>query len=263
MRNAVTPLAWVKVSLDMVHRLAFTLAAAVFVLLSLKTCEIAYHCYVVLAAQRSIRNIKFPISALTRRMGLHLTFRFWVLLPSFSLLLAVSTLPDWCSRVGAFLIVGAVWMELLQALLTRFFFGYADILFRRLSTTVVPRIESSQPVQQRDTQDLLLFLVGFVLSAITSYAGVYVAWNRIYPGSFSGHLGELIDGLYLSTVTFATVGYGDISPITPGARLLTVSEIFTSMGCLVLLVFAYSMTSQPSSRHRDKGEAEGTHPPLT
>ncbi|MBK7649438.1 MAG: two pore domain potassium channel family protein [Flammeovirgaceae bacterium] len=57
---------------------------------------------------------------------------------------------------------------------------------------------------------------------------------------------DWFDSLYFSIVTFATVGYGDISPVTQLARMVVASEIFISLGTLVMLILAYSMSTNES-----------------
>lgn len=78
---------------------------------------------------------------------------------------------------------------------------------------------------------------------------MYTVLHRLDATSFSGRVEGPVDCFYFSVVTFATVGYGDIYPVTPIARLLTLSEIFVSMGSLVLLVLAYSITEKDDSLH--------------
>lgn len=45
-----------------------------------------------------------------------------------------------------------------------------------------------------------------------------------------------IDALYFSVVTVATVGYGDIHPVTPAGRLLAVAVILTGVGTFLYVV---------------------------
>ncbi|GAB6284527.1 MAG: hypothetical protein STSR0009_07270 [Methanoregula sp.] len=45
-----------------------------------------------------------------------------------------------------------------------------------------------------------------------------------------------LDSLYFIIVTIATVGYGDISPITPAGKILVIFIILTGVGCFVGVV---------------------------
>jgi hypothetical protein len=44
------------------------------------------------------------------------------------------------------------------------------------------------------------------------------------------------DFWYFSVVTFATVGYGDITPVSIPAKSLTIIEVFNSMTFLILVI---------------------------
>jgi hypothetical protein len=46
----------------------------------------------------------------------------------------------------------------------------------------------------------------------------------------------IVDCLYFSTVTMATVGYGDIHPATMVAKIATMAEIFFSFGLIVVVL---------------------------
>ncbi|MDY7013491.1 MAG: potassium channel family protein, partial [Cyanobacteriota bacterium] len=75
---------------------------------------------------------------------------------------------------------------------------------------------------------LLLFLgLGF-LAVIFGFASFYAELLRHDPHSFSG-LEEGFVSIYFSIVTFSTVGYGDIHPISIGARVAAICEIFIAM----------------------------------
>lgn len=63
---------------------------------------------------------------------------------------------------------------------------------------------------------------------------------------------SFVDSLYFSVVTLATVGYGDIHPVTDLGKLFTV--LYILMGVGVLVVFASRvvnvMVTERSERHR-------------
>lgn len=68
---------------------------------------------------------------------------------------------------------------------------------------------------------------------------IYATFGNMYLGDeFDPPITDLVTALYYSMVTMSTVGYGDISPQTPQAKMFTVSVIV--MG---LTVFATSITS--------------------
>lgn len=68
---------------------------------------------------------------------------------------------------------------------------------------------------------------------------IYAVFGSLYLGSqFSPPIKDLVTALYFGVVTMGTVGYGDITPKTPEARLFIVSVII-----LGITVFATSVTA--------------------
>ena len=66
---------------------------------------------------------------------------------------------------------------------------------------------------------------------------------------------SLLDSLYFSVVTLATVGYGDLTPTTDVAKLFTIGYILTGIG--IVAAFASEV-----AKHRLPPEAHpGTEPP--
>lgn len=79
------------------------------------------------------------------------------------------------------------------------------------------------------------------LFALTSVAMllVYATFGAYYLGQeFKPPINDLITALYYAMVTMSTVGYGDVIPQTPQAKLFTVSVII-----LGVAVFATSLTA--------------------
>lgn len=79
------------------------------------------------------------------------------------------------------------------------------------------------------------------LFALTSVVMLlmYATFGAYYLGAdFKPRIGDLVTALYYAMVTMSTVGYGDITPQTPEARLFTVSIIV-----LGVAVFATSLTA--------------------
>ena len=79
------------------------------------------------------------------------------------------------------------------------------------------------------------------LFAITSVVMLmmYATFGAYYLGhEFKPEIGDMVTALYYAVVTMSTVGYGDITPQTPEAKLFTVSIII-----LGVAVFATSLTA--------------------
>lgn len=84
-------------------------------------------------------------------------------------------------------------------------------------------------------------LAASTLFAITSVVMLllYATFGSFYLGAeFHPKIHDLVTALYYSMVTMSTVGYGDIVPTTPEARLFTVSIIV-----LGVAIFATSLTA--------------------
>jgi len=83
--------------------------------------------------------------------------------------------------------------------------------------------------------------IGFTFSAlglILAFGSIYHNLYQLNPNNFSARL-DIFDSIYFSIITFATVGYGDISPKTHLARFFVSFEIFTSIFVLIFLASAY------------------------
>lgn len=78
---------------------------------------------------------------------------------------------------------------------------------------------------------IFLFIV---IDAI--YAAIYQLIYFTTPKSFSAELSSFVDALYFSTVTMATVGYGDIAPTAVISRLAVVSEIIVGLFLLAAIL---------------------------
>ncbi|MEU5634145.1 potassium channel family protein [Streptomyces rishiriensis] len=67
------------------------------------------------------------------------------------------------------------------------------------------------------------------------FAATYVSIASVTPGSFGGHLSHT-DGLYFTVTVFSTVGFGDITAKTEGARLVVTAQMLADLIILGLAV---------------------------
>ena len=91
------------------------------------------------------------------------------------------------------------------------------------------------------------FFIGFV------WADIYYLLETIQPGSFN--LGQQAAGIdsfnYFSFVTLATLGYGDIVPLTKQARSLTIIEAVMGQMYIAVNIAALVAIRISQSRSRD------------
>jgi hypothetical protein len=90
----------------------------------------------------------------------------------------------------------------------------------------------------------------------------YVLMARLLPEAFAFSAGtasgQIMDGptaLYFSFVTLCTVGYGDIVPVSPVARMLAFAEAITGLFYTAIIISRLVALYSSESRER---EADGT-----
>jgi len=128
--------------------------------------------------------------------------------------------------------------------------GAALLLFGVLVAVQVRGILRSQQPRLRAIQALI---VGVPL-LIVVFAATYCTVDAQQPGAFSEALSRT-DGLYFTLTVFATVGFGDITPVSQLARVLVTIQMVVGLltvGVIAKVVFgavqlAESRQSQRSS----------------
>lgn len=116
--------------------------------------------------------------------------------------------------------------------------------------------QQTHPVLIRRT--ILLVLLNFLEVNIT-FASIYEMLERTRPGSIgtgpTTSVAEPLTALYFSFITAGTIGYGDIYPISPLARLLVLGQITLSFIFVVLFISFFTgrfsnLIHQQSNRKR-------------
>ncbi|WP_328914526.1 MULTISPECIES: potassium channel family protein [unclassified Streptomyces] len=97
------------------------------------------------------------------------------------------------------------------------------------------------------------------LSVLVFAAGYFVLAKQ--PGQFSG-LRTRVDALYFTIVTLATVGYGDITPVSQTARLVDILQIVYSFVFLTAAATALTqrLRYQLGERSRSGPHSSGRDP---
>ena len=82
-----------------------------------------------------------------------------------------------------------------------------------------------------------------VISMIEVWWVLCLLWY--FVGNVSPQLKDLIDAIYFTSVTFFTVGYGDISPQAGEGRLLAVFTMFSAVSMLTIVLSRAISLVQP------------------
>ena len=114
----------------------------------------------------------------------------------------------------------AAWIRLVGILLI---FVVALVLqLRMILAAEVPQVRAAEAVVE--TVLMFLFLFAFL----------YTSMSTTDPSAFTEPLSRM-DALYFTTVTFATVGFGDITPVSQLARAVVTVQMIAGLGALVLV----------------------------
>jgi hypothetical protein len=168
-----------------------------------------------------------------------------------ALILAQTPSNDIALIISIAILLLLIWSYAAQMFLMRIHLGAIEYFFRVLSTkrsTVEPR---GWLTQRHDiVRGYIVVVTAFIALSVLAYAGVYYGLNRLDTKSFKDTKFEgekqrpmsVVTAVYFSSVTFSTVGFGDVMPVTELARLVVVTQITLSVGFLVLPLLVFSAT---------------------
>ncbi|HEX5222117.1 MAG TPA: potassium channel family protein [Verrucomicrobiae bacterium] len=89
-----------------------------------------------------------------------------------------------------------------------------------------------------DTNVLCAGVSGFLMLGL-AWAPLYLLISRLNPAAFHLPIGAAMDdfnALYFSFVSLCTVGYGDITPVSRGAKMVAVLEAITGLFYMAILI---------------------------
>ena len=126
------------------------------------------------------------------------------------------------------------------------------MLFIAVMGWEVHRIVTADLPELRAAESLAIAVPFF----LTTYAAAYVTLSALSPGSFTQAMNRT-GGLYFSVVTFGTVGYGDIAPVSDLARILVITQV---LGDLVFIALVLRIVANASRFGLRRSGAERAHP---
>lgn len=125
-------------------------------------------------------------------------------------------------------------------------------------TTSEETAESGQPVRWEPRHKsvemeraYLRALIGPEFRPVLGMVGITVGIGTLFFRFIEGW--SLIDALYFSVVTLATIGYGDLAPATRIGKLFTILYVFAGVGILGLFLstVARSSTQRALKEHSE------------
>jgi len=105
---------------------------------------------------------------------------------------------------------------------------------------VIARLFATMMSRRTDLLDRITTAISVYLLVAMTFAFLHLMVYRIEPSAYHfpvAPTGEgMSDMLYFSLVTILTLGYGDIVPVNPFARMLTVTEAFVGAFFIAILI---------------------------
>jgi voltage-gated potassium channel len=89
------------------------------------------------------------------------------------------------------------------------------------------------------------------------FASVYFVMAQASPANFGAHQLTRTDALYFTVTVFSTVGFGDIAPISQGARLVVTAQMILDLLVLGLGIRAFVGAVQLGRQQAPAGTGPG------
>jgi hypothetical protein len=136
------------------------------------------------------------------------------------------------------------------------FFLVATVLARRHKLAVA-RVAGHHLLRTRDDRttenaiDPIVIVLAVTVGLVIAYAALYRALSLDAPGAAFDGTGapktlDVLNAVYFSATTMATVGFGAIAPRLAGARLAVITQI--GVGIIALSLFISQLVSAPPVR---------------
>jgi hypothetical protein len=109
----------------------------------------------------------------------------------------------------------------------------------------VKKIRKARFPQVRSIEALIMVSIMF----IAVFAAIYTQISIRYPGSFSEPL-DHFNAYYYAMTVLATVGFGDITPVTPLARVISMIQMGLDLAFIGVAVKVVSSTAKSTMENR-------------
>lgn len=129
----------------------------------------------------------------------------------------VSLFAGWSSNTAIFVVCVYFLAETLLVLLSSIF------------------LQPNMPQPASYLRNFTMALVNYV-QFISAFAVIYY---KMPQDCFAGKLEKPLDALYFSLINASTVGFGEISPCTPGAKVLVILQILINFLFIYLIFGAF------------------------
>lgn len=124
-----------------------------------------------------------------------------------------------------------------------YFFVYALFFFE-----VIRIIYNRREIVEKSKFPVLILIINVFILNVGILSLLVWEISRNLPGSFEG-INNIWDAVYFTIVSFSTVGYGDILPISSLAKGIVILTIFSNIMLLVVFVNFFIMRSKKKENY--------------